>query len=677
MATGKRTKTGKSKPGDRLSLDQAEGQPGLLASLERLTPARAILLVCLFSFMAYANSLGGDFVFDDTDQVVENQNIRSWDNLATAFTTHVWAFRDRSITLNAPPPLPYYRPLFTVMLTTEYHLFGLWPQGWHLVSLVLHILCAVGVFYVILRMSGRNLVALFASIIFAVHPVHSESVSWISGMTDPLFGVFFLASFSLYLKAREQGNEGGANHRLKHQGPTSEEMGMQKSRALVLSLAMFVLAAFAKETALSLVILVFGYEMLESSSNKAERLISAARRALPYAAAALIYLVPRYLVLGDMMWKNPQAPDRPFSFTLLTLPFVICSYVAHLVWPIGLSVTYNTHFVTSMTSPRFLLPAAALSLAVAAAIIFRNTIAKEVWRGLLLIFVPLLPVLNLGQVSQEEYLVFDHYLYLSVAGLGYLVAAGLLRAGAFGTSVIKKQTANTSRQAYAAAGFFVIALAMTIVAALENRSWADSYSLWSNVARIRPEYWAAHYNAGLALLDAKRFDEAHSSIERAIALKPYEPNVLAASGRSYDGKGETSNAVASFKRALEIDPEMFEAHNDLGTVYFKNNNYPAAEASFAAAVRIKPEAWPSRFNLGLCYARQGRYSEATRELERVVQEAPEDALSLYELGLCYERTRRPEDAVRVFQKAGKLSKSQELTDRLAESLARLRESDRP
>jgi tetratricopeptide (TPR) repeat protein len=638
----------------------AESQPGLRASLETLSPARTILLICLFSFTAYANSLGGDFVFDDTDQVVENQNIRSWDNLATAFTTHVWAFRERSVTLNAPPPLPYYRPLFTVMLTIEYHLFGLWPQGWHLVSLLLHILCAIGVFYVILRMSGRNLFALFASIIFAVHPVHSESVSWISGMTDPLFGVFFLWSFSLYLKAREPRNEGGANR-----------------RALVASLAMFVLAAFAKETALSLVILIFGYELIETTGDKAERLVSATRRALPYAAAALIYLVPRYLVLGDMMWKNPQAPDRPFSFTLLTLPFVICSYVAHLAWPIGLSVTYNTHFVTSMTSPRFLLPAAALSLAVAALIMFRKKIAKEVWRGLLLIFVPLLPVLNLGQVSQEEYLVFDHYLYLSVAGLGYLVATGLLRADGLGSKAIQKQMAETRRPAYAAAGFFVIALAMTIITALENRSWADSYSLWSNVARIRPDYWAAHYNAGLALLDAKRFDEAHSSLEQAIALKPDEPNVLAASGRSYDGKGEASNAVASFKRALEINPEMFEAHNDLGTVYFKNNNFAAAEASFATAVRIKPEAWPSRFNLGLCYARLGRYSDATRELERVVQAAPEDALALYELGLCYERTRRPEDAVRAFQKAGKLSKSQELTDRLAESLARLRESDRP
>jgi tetratricopeptide (TPR) repeat protein len=655
VATAKRKKAGRAKAESGQPTALPADPPGPLSSLQRLSPARAILLICLFSFLAYANSLGGDFVFDDTDQIVENQNIRSWDNLAKAFTTHVWAFRERPGALNVPPPLPYYRPLFTVMLTVEYHLFGLWPQGWHLVSLLLHVLCAAGVFYLILRMSGRNLLALLASILFAVHPVHAESVSWISGMTDPLFGVFFLASFCLYLKARSSGEGGSVNH-----------------RALGLSLVMFVLAAFAKETALSLVVLVFSYELIETSGRKRERLITAAKRALPYAAVSLIYLVPRYLVLGELMWKNPQATDRPLVYTLLTLPLVLWSYVAHLLWPIGLSVTYNTHFVTSVTSPRFLLPAAALGLALAALLFYRKRVGREVWQSLLLVFVPLLPVLNLGQVSQEEYLVFDHYLYLSVAGLGYLVSLGVFKAGAFESKGSQAQIAGLSRPAFAAAAFLVMTLALTGAAALENRPWADSYALWSNVARVRPTYWAAHYNAGLSLLDAKRFDEALASLERATALKPDEPNVHDALGRSYDGKGETSSAVTSFKHAIAINPEMFESYNNLGTVYFKNKDYALAEANFAAALRLNPEASASRFNLGLCYARQGRYSDATRELERVVQAVPSDAEALYELGLSYEGTGRVSDAMCAFQTASKLAKSLELADKLAEGLSRLR-----
>jgi tetratricopeptide (TPR) repeat protein len=655
VATAKRKKTGRAKAESEHASALPADQPGLLSSLQHLSTAHTILLICLFSFLAYANSLAGQFVFDDTDQIVENQNLRSWDNLGKAFTTHVWAFRERPEALNVPPPLPYYRPLFTVMLTVEYHLFGLWPQGWHLVSLLLHILCAAGVFYVILQMSGRNLVALFASVLFAVHPVHAESASWISGLTDPLFGVFFLASFGSYLKAR-----------------ALDERRHASRLAFVLSLAMFVLAAFAKETALSLVVLVFGYELIETSRQKTDRWISAAKRALPYAAVALIYLVPRYLVLGELMWKNPQAPDRPLSYTLLTVPFVIWSYVGHLLWPIGLSVTYNTHFVTSVTSPRFLLPAAAVGLAMALLLFYRKRVSREVWQALLLVFVPLLPVLNLGQVSREEYLVFDHYLYLSVAGLGYLLALGISKAGAIESNEHKAKIAGLSRPAFAAAAFVVIALAFTVLAARENRPWADSYSLWSNVARVRPTYWAAHYNAGLALLDAKRFDEARVSLERATTLKPDEPNVLDALGRSYDGENEISSAVTSFKRAIDINPEMFESYNNLGTVYFKNKDYALAEANFAAALRLKSEASASRFNLGLCYARQGRYSDATRELERVLQKTPDDALALYELGLAYERMGRASDAERVLQAAAKLATSPELADRLAEGLGRLR-----
>jgi protein O-mannosyl-transferase len=633
-------------------------------TLSRLNGARAMLLIGLLAVLAYANSLGGDFVFDDTDQIVENQNTRSWDNLVKAFTTHVWAFRERAGTgspaerLDAPPPLPYYRPLFTVMLTVEYHLFGLWPQGWHLVSLLLHILCAVGVFYVILLMSGRNLLALPASVLFAVHPVHAESVAWISGMTDPLFGVFFLASFYLYLKRRSSGST---------RGPIG-------GRALALSLISFVLAAFAKETALSLVFLIYGYEFISNSGGVMNRLRLSLKQVLPYLAVASLYLVPRYLVLGELMWRNPQAPDRPLAYTLLTLPLVVCTYARHLIWPVGLSVAYNTHFVTTVTSAEFLLPIALLTLAAIALFLYRSKISREVWLSFLLIVVPLLPVLNLGQVSREQYLVFDHYLYLSVAGLGYLVGIGIVRLGAFESTIAQAKLFGLRRPAFAVALFVVIALVSTLAAARENRPWANSYALWSNAARVRPDYWAAHYNIGLALLDAKRFEEARASLELANALKHDEADVLDGLGRAYDGIGDTANAVTSFKKALEINPEMFESYNNLGALYFKTNNYDVAAANLRQALRLRPEASISRFNLGLCYAGQRRYSDAAQELERVVRATPDDAEAFYELGLAYEQMGRKDEAASAYSRGQRVAKSQQLADKMAESLSRLQKA---
>jgi len=373
------------------------------------------------------------------------------------------------------------------------------------------------------------------------------------------------------------------------------------------------------------------------------------------------------------MWKNPQAPHRPLSYTILTLPFVICSYISHLLWPVGLSVTYQTSFITTVSSAAFWVPAALLVLGVSTLALYRERISREVWYGLLLIFVPLLPVLNLGQVSREEYLVFDHYLYLSVSGLAYLIALGSLRLGTIEPATTVQRD-GINRPAVAAAGIVVLMVAMTIGAALENRSWQDSYSLWSNVARLRPDYWAGYYNSGLALLDAKRVNEAQPMLERASALKGDEASVFAALGRSYDLQGETSKAVSSFKRALEIDPEMFQSYNDLGAVYFKNKDYRLAETNFGAALRLRPDTPVSRFNLGLCYAREERYSDAARELEQVIQRMPRDAYALFELGLAYEKLGRIEEAKRVMTSGQGFATSEELGKKIAESLNRFRES---
>ncbi|MCI0490176.1 MAG: hypothetical protein L0229_26585, partial [Blastocatellia bacterium] len=370
------------------SAASASGTRNLIAWIERLNPSRVILLICVLVFAAYANSLGGDFVFDDTEQIVENPDVRSWDNLARAFTTHVWAFRERADVLRVPVPPPYYRPIFTVMLTLEYKLFGLWPQGWHLVSLLLHILCSIGVYYVLLMLSGRNLVAAVSALLFAVWPVHAESVSWISGMTDPLFGVFFLASFYYYLKFRAD-----------RKSPRSR-LGY---RHFVLSLAAFALAAFSKETALSLVAVIFAYEFIEAIYNRSgdkrtsvgsisAHFMNAIKRALPFAGVAVLYLIPRYLVLGGLTWKNPQAHNGPLVDTFLTLPLVVMSYLAHLAWPVNLSIAYMTHFVTSAASLEFLLPAFALVLISGALIVYRKKIGREAWHALALMFIPLILV---------------------------------------------------------------------------------------------------------------------------------------------------------------------------------------------------------------------------------------------------------------------------------------------
>jgi hypothetical protein len=455
-----------------------------------------------------------------------------------------------------PPPLPYYRPIFTVMLTIEYQIFGLWPQGWHLISLLLHILASVGVFYVILLWSRRRLIALFAAALFAVHPVHAESVSWISGMTDPLFSIFFLASFYFYLRSRRASEPGDRRDK-------SASISNSR-RALALSVVSFVIALFkgdGVESGAARIRLRVDRDPGQVNNASSPR----ARQALPYAAASMLYLIPRYLVLGESMWVNPQAPERPFIYDL---DVAFCrgqlSLSPLLAGWLELSAT---RFITSASSPMFLLPSLMILACAIGLFAYRNRINREVWLGLLLIFVPLMPVLRLGQVSRR------------VSGLRplslsfrsrFCLSSGdwLCETGGF-----ESRAPANSRRAMPSL-FTMAGLLLTTVESPQSRIALVGLirAVVSRSSRAcRP---TGRHTTTLAL----RFltwvvSPRLAAIARAAALKPDEAIVFDALGRACEGAGDWSEAERSFKRALELDPLLFESLNNLGRSYFKRNDY--------------------------------------------------------------------------------------------------------
>src|SRR5262249_44573017 len=259
------------------------------------------------------------------------------------------------------------------------------------------------------------------------------------------------------------------------------------------SLSMYALSALSKETALSLVLLIFAYELIGrrkgdqratptarasknpdsglSPANLWQRATRAAAAAAPYAGVTVAYLIARYLVLGGLTWKNPNAHQGPFVDTILTLPLVVSTYVLHLIWPINLSTMYQTHYVTEAASAEFIIPAAALAIIAGSLIVRRDRVSREVWIAVALIAVPLLPVLDLRQIS-EEYLVSDRYLFLPAAGWCYLIALGVSK-----VSYVKKPLSAGDRFApglrvlrgwIPAAGFLVLIAGYTFGSAREN-----------------------------------------------------------------------------------------------------------------------------------------------------------------------------------------------------------------
>src|SRR5262249_28288095 len=148
------------------------------------------------------------------------------------------------LTKDIPPP--YYRPLFTAYLTVNYELFGLWEPGWHLMNLLVHTGATVAVYFLLKRLSADRLLAMIGALVFGLHPAHVESVSWISGIPDPLAALFFVPSLIWYIRYRTE----------------------QNKKFLVWSVIAYGLSALCKETPLALPLVLIVWELTRSDRRK-------------------------------------------------------------------------------------------------------------------------------------------------------------------------------------------------------------------------------------------------------------------------------------------------------------------------------------------------------------------------------------------------------------------------
>ena len=315
---------------------------------------------------------------------------------------------------------------------------------------------------------------------------------------------------------------------------------------------------------------------------------------------------------------------------------------------------------------------------------FRKHLGRLFWISVTFLFVPLIPVLNFRELS-EEHLIFDRYLYLSVAGWALLISLALESLSNFeaGSKVLlstEQESRSSSlrsprlhwiRRLHPSTFLIILLPTLLITSTIrENLPWQDSYSLWLNAARVRPESWAASYNAGLAALEKQKLSDALRLLTRAAELAPLEPQIFDALGRTYAQLGEPQKAEQCYKRAIEINPGLFESFNNLGDLYFEAGKYMLASQMFLKALSINDNAVVARYNLGLSYNRQGKYSDSARELETYINSRPTDINGYISLAEVYEKLGRIDDGIITLEKALPLSGSklgaQEIRDRLVQ-----------
>lgn len=568
-----------------------------LASEARWLPISVILLL---TFLAYSGTLWFHFVYDDRGQILANAQVHYWRFLPHYFTERVWSFAYPNILGN------YYRPVFLVFLLINYKIFGPYPAGWHLVSVIAHVAVTFLVYRLVCRLLRDRKTALVAALIFGLTPVHIESVAWVSGVTDPLLALFLLPSFLWYLHAREPGNH--------------------RRGWLAGSLVFYGLAMLSKETALILPALILAFEWLGQKNLEAPsrwkaffaRLWASLLPTLPFVLLSTVYLAARWKVLKGL--GHIMTPLSPWTI-VFTWPKLLLFYLEHLVWPFGLSVFYDMPYIDRPGLVSFFLPLAAL-IGVGAVVWLWSRRLEETLPGakrtvafaavwLLLPFAPLLDlsVLPAGEIAH------DRYLYLPSIGFAILVAMAIrhLREGSrdlLGLPVVQ------------AAVVIALALLLGVGTAREDRYWASDISLYSQGVARTPNNKLARTNLGNALGEQGHYAEALDLYQEVLARDPHFWLATYNMGYTYYRTGRLDEAERYLEQAIAINGVDSDEYFYLGLTWLKLGRLEQASRAVRHAIRLQPDGFAYHFAMGMILKLEGNPQGALQEFRKELENVP-------------------------------------------------------
>jgi hypothetical protein len=500
----------------------------------------------------YLPALRYGFVYDDRPQIVENQDLLSLRNIPGFFAQSI----SKSVGFHNSAQPVFYRPLFFSQLCLTRVFLGPSPFGFHLASLLFHIGNTLLLCFTAARLGVRRPVAWLAAILFAVHPVHVESVVWPSASPDLMVLTGILCSLLFFMN-----------------GESSSGYARYAWRAL--SLLAFLAALFVKETAL-IALPLLAVVSYFAHANKPGAVRRTAVSLALYFAATLAYLAVRTHVLHGMV-----ATISPASWLdmLRTWPRLVWFYERHLVLPIHTSLLYDYDLVEHATLAAFWIPLAAVLATVAlSSWLFIRIRSIAVLVAALLLVLPILLVLDLHVFYWRD-LVHDRYLYVPSAGFCMLAAIGLAE--------LSRRFAQTISPV--AQQLLVVALlcglAMTTVA--EEQPWKNNLLLLANAAEVAPGNIAAQLMLGDELEARQRFVEAGICYQRAIALTPRWAPAWFAYGRALLLGDNPAAATESLQRAVQLDsspmPKVW-----LALALEKNGRHEEASRTLGAAVAQDP-----------------------------------------------------------------------------------------
>jgi protein O-mannosyl-transferase len=632
------------------------------------------LLIATATWVVFGQTVRYEFVnFDDDIYVYENPRITgglTLQGIGWAFT-HIhyenwWAKKYAPSKTHGGPPnkstnclnQEYFRdPLTTISHMLDCQLYGLKAGGHHFTNVLLHTIAAILLFLALQRMTGALWRSAFVATVFAIHPLHVESVAWVAERKDVLSGVFFMLTLLAYV------------HYVR--APSIR-------RYLVVAFV-FALGLMSKPMLVTLpfVLLLLDYWPLgrfvdlpyshgavsPSRGQRGERLDTARRQQLqavvngrllkpivekiPLIALCAVSSIVTFLARRDAIGWTEQLPIQrdaigwteqlPILARINNALVTYVLYISQMFWPVKLAVFYP--HPKNRLLPSEIVVALAILIAVTAATFVLRKKRPYLMTGWLWYLGMLVPVIGLVQEGWQGRA--DRYTYLPQIGLLLLIAWAI---GNLCSSL-------RHRSAVLGAGALMAVAALMVCAHLQASRWKNSESLWRHTLACTSGNNIAHNNLGTALLQTGRRDEAAIHFQKALEVQPKYPAARNNLGNVFFQKGQVDEAVAHYQKALEINPNFALARYNLGVAFLQNGRVPEAVRHFQGALEIEPDFANAHYNLGIAFVQLGRVSEAILHYNKALEIDPNYAEAEYNLGIALLQVGRLNEAISHYNKA--------------------------
>ena len=631
------------------------------------------------ALIVYINALPDGFVFDDESVVVGDQSITHLSNIPKYFTAQEGFHKVIG---------RYYRPVISASYAVDYALGGLKPFGFHLTNIIIHIINSLLVLKLLLLIFGsegnkisKNLLyaAFFGTLIFAVHPVHTEAVTWVSGRTDSLSFTFFAASFIYYIKYSR----------------------LQKTFHLFLLLLYYIFSLLSKEMAITFPVVVILYDMMLNNGFNKEFITKRLPVYIILGGVSVIYLFLRWLILKDVPQRETYFYfyHKDFLTVLLTMLQTIPLYFRLLVAPVGLLYHYNGYlpYVSSFASISAVYSLVFILFALGA-VVFLYRKFPVVSFSVLIVFVTLLPVMNI--VPTMNFMA-ERFLY--IPSMAFSIVITFL--------FIKLNTGRTKQILYSL--IIILAVFYSYLTYLRNFDWKDNNTLflsaddkpgtvvYVNIGNIyanshehdkaevyyrkalelKDETLLANTNLGKIFLIRGNFDSAYYYIYKSYMLDTLSPEPMLALAQLFSSNNEIPDAIKWLEKIQTITPnymnsaqmleqlkqeqktgvnlnkppeesmKISQLENDSYKNY-KEKNYDKAVEELNELIKLNPAGRPGYYNnIGISYLERDMLREAKEYFEKAVEEKKDFSTAYNNLGTVYDKMGDKEKAKENFQKA--------------------------